>query len=257
MTTGQDDALATPGPDAGPPPNSFQRIIGVLFSPDATFASIARRPDWVVPLVILLVVGLLGGIAIAQRVDFNVVARDAMETNPQTAKLAPDRVDKMVHFTAATMKVSAYASPAIMAVVLIIVSGVLLIGCRLFGGEGDFKQAFSATTYAWYPRVIKGILAAIVLLSKKGISIWDLQNPVRSNLGFLFDPKTKPVQFALGSSLDLFSIWSVVLLVIAFAALSRLSRARSAVIVVSLWIIANIFTLIGPLLQSLQSGSGH
>jgi Yip1 domain. len=253
MTVGQDDAISAPTPDAGPKPSPFQRIIGVMFSPDATFASIAKRPDWVLPLVILCVVGLLCGIAIAQRVDFNTVARDAMDVNPQTAKMPPERVATMVHFTAGMMKVSAYASPVLTAIVLMIVGGVLLLAFRVFGGEGDFKQAFSVTTYAWYPRLAKGILAAIILLSKKGISIWDLQNPVRSNLGFLFDPKTQPVQFALGSSLDLFAIWSVFLLIVGFAAVSRVSKARSAVIVVSLWVVVNIFTLIGPLMQSLSA----
>ena len=62
MTTGQDSALAPPVPDAEPKPNSFQRIIGVLFSPDSTFKSIARRPDWVVPLVLLLVISLAAGV---------------------------------------------------------------------------------------------------------------------------------------------------------------------------------------------------
>lgn len=257
MTTGQDNAPGTPAPDPGLKPNTVQRIIGVLFSPDATFASIARRPDWVLPLVILCVVGLLGGIAVAQRVDFNTVARDAMDSNPQTAKLPPDRVATMVRFTAASMKVAAYGSPVFTVLILVVVGGALLLAFRLFGGEGDFKQAFSVATYSWYPRLAKGILAAVILLSKKGISIWDLQNPVRSNLGFLFDPKTQPVQFALGSSLDLFAIWSVVLLIIGFAAVSRLSRMRSAMIVGGLWIIVNVIALIGPLLQSLRAGSGQ
>ena len=33
MTAGQDNAIATPAPAPEPKPNSFQRIIGVLFSP--------------------------------------------------------------------------------------------------------------------------------------------------------------------------------------------------------------------------------
>ena len=255
MTTGQDNALATPAP--GPGPNSFQRIIGVFLSPVTTFESIAKRPDWVLPLAILCVVGVLGGIAIGQRVDFNVIAQETMDSNPQMSKLPPERVEKMLHLTATTMKVTAYASPILAILILIIVGGVLLVSFRMFGGEGDFKQAFSATTYAWYPRVVKGILGAFVLLSKKGISVWDLQNPVRSNLGFLFEPKTQPVQFALGSSLDVFSIWSVVLLIIGFAAVSHLSKARSAAIVVTLWIVVNIIALIGPMMQSIQASSGH
>ena len=55
------------------------------------------------------------------------------------------------------------------------------------------SQAFSVATYGWYPRLIKGVISVIVLMNRKSITIWDLQNPVRSNLGFLFDPRTKPV----------------------------------------------------------------
>src|SRR5258706_543331 len=111
MTVGQDNAIATPAPGAEPNPNSFQRIIGVLFSPDAIFASIARGRVWVAPLLILIVVGLRGGITIAQRIVLNTVARDAMEANPQTANPPADGVEKMFLFTAGTMKVGAYASP--------------------------------------------------------------------------------------------------------------------------------------------------
>jgi len=70
MTTGQDNALATPPPDSGPKPNPIQRVIGVIFSPDATMQSIAKRPDWVFPLVLLLITALAAGIIIAPRVDF-------------------------------------------------------------------------------------------------------------------------------------------------------------------------------------------
>ena len=77
MTIGQDNALATPAAGSAPTPNPFQRIIGVLFSPDATFASIARRPDWVAPLVLILVVSFAAGIIMAPHIDFGSAAREA------------------------------------------------------------------------------------------------------------------------------------------------------------------------------------
>jgi hypothetical protein len=150
------------------------------------------------------------------------------------------------------MKVSAYASPLLSIVLLLIVAGALLLAFRLLGSEGNFAQAFSVTVYAWYPRVIKSVLAAIVILSRKSISILDLQNPLLSNLGFLFDPKTKPLLFAIGSSLDLFVIWSVILLVIGFSALARVSRGKAAGIVIGLWIVVNLLSWIGPALQSIR-----
>ena len=35
---------------------------------------------------------------------------------------------------------------------------------RMFGGEGNFKQAFSVVLYGWFPQLIKGILMAIVAI---------------------------------------------------------------------------------------------
>jgi len=250
MTT--TDVPPPPPGAAAPKPSSFERIVGVLLSPNETFASIARQPDWVVPLVIILVVSMVAGVLIATRVDFRALAQEAIEMNPKTAELPADRVNTMVGFTAGMMKVSSYASPLLSAVILVIVAAVLLLTFRLFAGEGNFKQAFSATVYAWFPRVIKGIIAAVVILSRQSISIYDLQNPLLSNLGFLFDPKTQQLQFALASSIDLFTIWSVILLIIGFSAISRLSRARSAAFVVGWWIVVNLFALIGPAMQTLR-----
>ena len=246
-------APVPPAPEAKP--SSLQRISGVLFAPFPTFESIARRPDWVVPLIILMVTSLAVGVTIAQHVDFTAMAHEAIEMNPQASKIPADRIDTMIRFTAATMRVSAYASPVLSILILAIAAGCLMLAFRMFGGEGTFVHAFSVTIYAWYPRLIKSVLAVIVILSKKTTSIFDLQNPILSNLGFLFDPKTQPVQFALGSSLDLFTIWSVVLMIIGFAAVSRLPRMRSAMIVIVLWLVVNVLTLIGPAIQAVRMRS--
>jgi len=61
---------------------------------------------------------------------------------------------------------------------------------------------------------------------------------VKSNLGFLTDPKDHSILFAFLSSFDVFTIWTVVLLIIGFAIISRVSRAKSAAIVVAMWFVA-------------------
>jgi len=251
MTVGQDDASATPAPDAGPAPNSFQRVIGVLFSPDATFASIARRPDWVMPLVILLIMSMAAGVVIAQHVDFGAAAREAMEQNKN---ITQEQMDKGVKMAAGIGKVATYLSPVLTVIGLLVIAGVLLLAFRIFGGEGDFKQAFSVTCYASMPSVIKGLVMLIIVLAKGGtIPAQALATLVRSNLGFLADYKASPMAFALLSSVDIFSIWFCVLLIIGFAYVARVSRAKAAVVVVSLWVVVLLFKLIGPALQSLRA----
>ncbi len=39
--------------------NVIQRIFGVFFSPRRTFEDIDRKPDWLVPMVIVLVIAVL------------------------------------------------------------------------------------------------------------------------------------------------------------------------------------------------------
>ncbi len=251
MTVGQDDALIPPPPAAGPEPNALQRIIGVLFSPDATLASIARKPDWVLPLVILLVMSLVAGVVIAQHVDFGAAAREAMEQNKNASQ---EQIDSGVKMAAGIGKVVTYLSPVLSAIGLLVIAGVLLLAFRLFGGEGDFKQAFSVTCYSSMPGVIKSILMMIIIVYKGGtIPGQQLATLVRSNLGFLVDYKANPMAFALLSSIDIFSIWFLALMIIGFAYLARVSRVKSAVVIISLWIVVLCFKLIGPAMQAMRA----
>src|SRR5258706_7198743 len=251
MTTGQDDALASPAPDSGPKPNSFQRIIGVLFSPDTTMASIAKRPDWVLPLVLLLITSLAAGIIIAPRVDFASAARESMEQNKN---MSPEQIDKAMRITTSIGKVLTYLAPLLSLIGLLVIAGVLLLIFRLFGGQGDFKQAFSVTCYASVPSIIKSVITLIVMVTRGGIiPAQQMATLVRTNLGFLADYKTNPMAFALYSSFDIFSIWFLALLIIGFAYVSRLSKAKSAVIIIALWFCVLLLKLIGPAMQAMRA----
>ena len=71
-----------------------------------------------------------------------------------------------------------------------------------------------------------------------------------ANLGFLFDPKLHPVAFAFTSSFDIFAIWSLILYIIGFSAISRLSRGKTAAVILVLWVVVVMLTLIGPAFQA-------
>ena len=67
MTT---DNAGFPPPAEPPAKNTFQRIAGVLFAPAETFKDIARKPDILVPLLILIVIGFIVTALIVPRMDF-------------------------------------------------------------------------------------------------------------------------------------------------------------------------------------------
>lgn len=234
MTTEMEGAPSEPlAPQAEPPKSGFARLAGALFAPVDTFRDIARKPDILVPLVAILLVAVVGAMVMAPRVDFETAMRE------QIAKSNPDMptedTERMVRFTAAFSKAMVYASPVINVIFFAIIAGILLLVFRLFGGEVTFKQAFSVTLYAWLPLLVQGIVGVIIMLGRGSVSAEDLSNLVMSNLGFLVDMKANPVAFALLSSIDVFTLWSLALFIIGFSFISQMSKAKSAAIILSLW----------------------
>jgi hypothetical protein len=251
MTTDGVELAAPAAPE--PKPNSFSRIAGVFFAPGETFASIVRRPDFVVPLVIIFVFSVITGILVAQKVDFKDIARQAVESNPRSANLSPDIQQKQVNLMGGIMKAAAYASPVLSIVLLVVLAAILFAAFKMFGGEGEFLQALSVTIYAWFPNIVRGIVSVAAVLSKKSLTLYSLQNPVASNFAyFISNPRLHPVEFAFLSAIDLFTIWTLILLIIGFSTMSRFSRAKSAVIVLSLWAIKVLFAVGGGAVQALQ-----
>jgi hypothetical protein len=234
-------------PAVAPPPakpSRFGRIIGALVSPGTTMVDIARRPDFAAPLILIVVLSLLGGVLMTTKVDFRALAHEQIEASGRASQMSPEQMEKQERFVAAFSRVVGFVSPLLSVIILVIVAAILLAAFKLMGGDGDFLQAFSITTYSWLPLLVKSVLAWIVIVSKRhGPTMQELQNPIASNLGFFVSAKAHPVLASFLASFDVFSLWMIVLLVIGFAAMSRFSRAKSAAIIVVLWVVKVFFTV--------------
>lgn len=242
-----------PAPSAEPTPNSFARIIGALFSPGETFASVARKPDWVVPLLVILVLGYVNSAILMPRMDWEGMANEQIEMmRAQNPNMPQEQAERVAKVGPAMGKVFGWVGPLLGVIWYLIIAGVLLLAFRLAGGEGDFKQAFSATLYAWFPLVLNFIVIAVVVLIRGTVNPLHMATLVKSNPAFLVDMKAQPVMFALLSSFDVFTIWTIILLIIGFAALARTTKAKAATLVLSLWFVCILLKLIGPALQSLR-----
>lgn len=226
-----------PAEPVEPSKNSFQRLAGAIFAPAETFADIARKPDILVPLLLLILVSYATTLLSIKHFDFDAMAAQQEEVaRKRNPNISDADIERMSRIGAAGAKVSMYIAPLLLAVWYVIMAAVLFGAVRLMGGAGTFKQAFSATLYAWIPLLLLSIISVIVLLARGGlVDPMAMATLVKSNPAFLVDMKEQPVLFALLSSLDVFTIWTVILLIFGFAALSKLSRGKVAAIVLSLW----------------------
>src|SRR5258708_19805432 len=144
MTDGPGEPLSA-APAGAPPPSkesALARLVGVLFSPDETFASIARKPDWAVPLLLFMAISLFSGFVFAHHVDFLAPAREQMEAQ---GKLTPDQINSQLKIAGAIAKVIAYCSPIVSVIVFMIVASLLLPPYRILPAQAAFRQHLPLT----------------------------------------------------------------------------------------------------------------
>ena len=230
-------AAGAPEPPAPGAINHFSRLVGVFFSPKATFQSIAAQPSWLVPVLLMTVLGIVTAVVLNQKVDWRDVASKRIEESPRAANLSPEQKERQLDMSAKVSPYFAYgfgtAGP-ILAVV--IVAAVLLLAYNVIGGaNAKFGQAMGIVSHAMVVGLIGTIFFILILYLKPPGTI-DLENPVATNVGSFLPDTTPKALMALAKSVDIFSIWTMFLISIGFTAVNPKKLTGKAFgIVVSVW----------------------
>jgi hypothetical protein len=228
------EAAAPAAPDATSD-SALARLPGVFFSPVRTFESIARRPTWIAPLVLVTAMSLGLTAAILQKIDYDQVIRQAMQKRGQTI---PE--DQMASIIERQKKIGGIfgwvigaAGPAI---ACLIVAVVIWGAFKAFGWDARFSQGFGVTAHAFLPGILKSGLLLFLVSRQETVNPQALGDMLSSNLGFLVDTKAAALHSVL-QSIDVFSFWTLALLVIGFAASARVSRKAAAGVIVVIWML--------------------
>jgi hypothetical protein len=225
-------------PEAQPRINPFGRIIGVFTSPKQTFASIAERPSWVAPMLLMMVLATAVGAMLNTKMNWGDYIRHKAEENARFAQMSEEQKDQAVagqvkFWTNFSYGVGVVAVPLSTLIFALIYFGAF----NLFRGAGvRYGQAFAITTHAFLPTAISSILALIILPLKSYGDV-DPESVVATSLkAYLPESAPKPL-LALGSSLELFFIWCLVLVAIGFSAANpkKVKLGASFGIVFGLW----------------------
>jgi len=223
------------------PRGALARIFGALFSPVRTFRDIAKRPDWLVPMALIFVIAL-GSVAVTvPRLDYDAMREKMEAQQKKNPNLTAEQQEKAMKIGVAFAKGIMWLSPFFALGWLAILGAIYMLGIRLAGGEGSYAASLAIMLYAQMPLVIRRILNDGILLTKKAVDPEKAQMLLRSNLAFLTDMKTNPAGWASLAALDVFAIWSVILMIIGFAELPRMTRGRSAAVVITIWLIFALF----------------
>jgi hypothetical protein len=102
---------------------------------------------------------------------------------------------------------------------------------------------FALVIFAWLPMLFVYLLAIISLLAGVSSDGFMVQSPAATNLGGFMDPTSSPALYALLSSVDIFTFWSLSLMAIGVACISKVKRGTAFAVVFgwfALWVLIKV-----------------
>jgi hypothetical protein len=227
------------------PMSEIGRLTGIFWEPRPVFEDLAAHPRFWTPLILLTLLSIVFVSTFTAVVGWDTYMEQQMErqavSNPRIAQMSPEQRQRAMEMSASIAKYAGIGG-AIFGFTLmsLLISGVLLGVMNSLGGANlRFKQAFSITCYSFLPSALSSVLALIVMLLKRPED-FDLQNPLPANLGaFLTSPPSPRWLQSAAGSIDLFSIWIILLLALGFSTASkqRLSYGKALSLVVAPWLV--------------------
>lgn len=225
--------------------NSISRIWNVLFSPKATFASIAQKPTWLAPILLSCIVAMAMMTVFGSRVGWQRAVERNIQNNPITARqmdqMSPEQrqqsINVQVKIFPYIFYASAVAGPFIFTLILAaIFLGLFKLG---YGANIDIKRSMAIVAYGFVPRILYALLGILVIFLKDPSQI-DIQNLLASNPGALLSPETTARWLmVLATQIDFFTFWVMILLAMGYHAANpkKISTGSAFAGIAGLWLI--------------------
>jgi hypothetical protein len=218
--------------------SSFGRLLGALVSPVKTFQSIAQRPTWGAAFLVLLLASGAVAYIVGLRTDYRDVITQTLKEKGRDvpeAQLEP-QINMMQKAGAA---ISGISVPIVIALISLLGALIYWVVFKLLGADFSYKSSLAVSLHTAMPGVIGALLTLPVVLSRSTLGYADVKSGVflKSNLAFLAPENAKAWVTALYASADFFSLWSLVLSIIGFKALTRLTTKPVAAVAILVWLL--------------------
>jgi hypothetical protein len=221
--------------------SSAGRVIGVLVSPGKTFRSVAERPDWLVPFLVLLVLSLAVSWLVQSRVDPEEMVR--YQFGKFIDRVPPEQVDEAIERaenpTAGQKALQIGIGVPAIALLYTAIAGVFVLIFKLLGSEMRFKQSLSTYLYGSMPMAVAALINLPLILARKSVTPEEVMSGgvLVASPEILVSEETSAVIRSLLGSLNFFTLWTLALLILGYRTVARVSLAASSGAVITLWLL--------------------
>jgi hypothetical protein len=230
--------------------NAVQRLTGTLFSPGETFKDVNRKPTIIVPIVLGIILAVAGGLFFNWKVkpDWDRIFRAQIQKQVERSgqSLPPEQIEQRVEFSKKLVPIFPIIGAIFTPIAYLVIAGVFALGMMLIQAKTTFKKILSVVSWSYMATALVQSLVfiAVVLVQDQETlnSIDPTQgvNIVPSNAGAFLPAGSSGAMQALASSLDIFSIWYLVLLAIGLAAIAgsrKITPKKTGGMVFGVWLI--------------------
>ncbi len=236
------------------------RIVNTFFAPSKTFTDLRRKASWWAPWLLISIASLAFIYTVDRQIGFDQVTANEIAKSPKRAeqldKLPPEQKARQIQISTTVTRIISYATPAVVLIIYLVMAGVLLGTFNLaLGASVRFAAALAIVIYSSLPGILGAILGIVSLVAGGSSGSLDkeafnIQNPVATNPAYFMNPTGNHFAYSMASMLDVFVIWTIILMGIGFACNSRVKKG-TAIGVVAGWYV--FYKLLGAGLAALFS----
>ncbi len=238
-----------PAAEQEPGLSQLQRVTNTFTAPSKTFADIKRgHRSWWLPFIIFAAMSYILFGVVYSRIGMLQVVQNQIHLSPKQEERMNDATPEQRE---TSMKISLGITQGIFLANPILVLVVLALGSLglwgtinfLFGGKATYGSIFTVWMYAGLPGIIKVLLGVVVIYAGTAPESFNIKNYAPTNLGAFLNPlETNAALYSLASSIDIITIWTMILLGMGIATVAGVKRSSGYIAVFGWWA---IFVLIG------------
>ncbi|HWG36918.1 MAG TPA: hypothetical protein VN690_04295 [Terriglobales bacterium] len=213
--------LAPPPAGSGRTLSSLARVVGVFASPGETFADIAREPHFILAWCVQLVCAFAFAAEVLHRVGAYQLAHEQLMQSARTRALPAAQLQPILAGAARFEGILLYAIPFLGLLVMLFLGWIFQgISNFLLGYEARYKASLSMVSHALLVQSLYWLVVTVVVAVMPDPTSFQITNPISTNVAFFLDKATAPAfLYAFSLHLDLFAVWTMLLLALGVAKL--------------------------------------
>lgn len=202
-------------------------LFGMFLEPKKQFERLKDNPIILVPFIIIAVLTTIGMFVMMSQIDF--IAQD-----PELANMGEDELMFVTIFTQVIFVITGILAPAVS---ILVSSFVYFIVAKIAKSEVSFKQLFSMNTFIYIISILGIIVNALAFFAvdnpNPDVYLTSLNSIVEADgvLGVLF------------TSIEIFSIWNIILTAIGLQIVAKFSKGLSWGLVIGIFVILTGFSM--------------